>query len=56
MFPLIKDDELWMGVTIHSGDREFRVPDHYPLNAAAGELTRTESSTFALRAFAGGLT
>ena len=23
-----------MGVTIHSGDREFRVPDHYPLNAA----------------------
>jgi Adenine-specific methyltransferase EcoRI len=33
-FPLIKDDRLWMGVTIHSGDREFRVPDHYPLNAA----------------------
>lgn len=23
-----------MGATIHSGDREFRVPDHYPLNAA----------------------
>ena len=23
-----------MGVTIHSGDREFRVPDHYPLSAA----------------------
>jgi hypothetical protein len=23
-----------MGVTIHSGDREFRVPEHYPLNAA----------------------
>jgi hypothetical protein len=33
-FPLIKDDKLWMGVTVHSGDREFRVPDHYPLNAA----------------------
>lgn len=33
-FPLIKADRLWMGVTIHSGDREFRVPDHYPLNAA----------------------
>ena len=33
-FPLIKADKLWMGVTIHSGDREFRVPDHYPLNAA----------------------
>ena len=23
-----------MGVSIHSGDREFRVPDHYPLKAA----------------------
>ncbi|MEN6520925.1 MAG: adenine-specific methyltransferase EcoRI family protein [Armatimonadota bacterium] len=34
IFPLIKADNLWMGVTIHSGDREFRVPDHYPLNAA----------------------
>lgn len=34
IFPLIKDNKLWLGVTIHSGDREFRVPDHYPLNAA----------------------
>lgn len=34
VFPLIKADKLWMGVTIHNGDREFRVPDHYPLNAA----------------------
>jgi hypothetical protein len=34
IFPLIQADKLWMGVTIHSGDREFRVPDHYPLNAA----------------------
>lgn len=34
VFPLIQADRLWMGVTIHSGDREFRVPDHYPLQAA----------------------
>jgi len=34
IFPLIKENKLWLGVTIHSGDREFRVPDHYPLNAA----------------------
>lgn len=33
-FPLIKDDKLWLGPSITSGDREFRVPDHYPLNAA----------------------
>ncbi len=35
IFPLIKANKLWMGVTIHSGDREFRIPDHYPLNAAS---------------------
>ena len=38
VFPLIKADKLWMGVTIHSGDREFRVPDHYPLNAAGSRV------------------
>ena len=25
---------MWLGASIHSGDREFRVPDDYPLNAA----------------------
>lgn len=34
VFPLIKDNRLWLGPTISSGDREFRVPDSYPLNAA----------------------
>ena len=38
VFPLIMADKLWMGVTIHSGDREFRVPDHYPLNAAGSRI------------------
>ncbi len=34
IFRLIKDNKLWLGVSIHGGDREFRVPDSYPLNAA----------------------
>lgn len=34
IFALIKDNKLWMGYSIHSGDREFRVPDDYPLNAS----------------------
>jgi len=34
MFPLIKTNKLWLGPSIHSGDREFGVPDYYPLNAA----------------------
>lgn len=34
VFPLFKDNKMWMGESIHSGDREFGVPDHYPLEAA----------------------
>ena len=35
IFPLIKDNKLWLGASIHSGDREFRVPDSYPLAASS---------------------
>lgn len=34
VFPLIRDNKLWIGPSIHSGDRKFNVPDNYPLNAA----------------------
>lgn len=34
IFTLIKDGKVWLGESIHSGDREFGVPDHYPLQAA----------------------
>ena len=34
IFPLVMNNEIWMGISIHSGDREFRVPDYYPLNAS----------------------
>ena len=34
IFPLIKDNKMWYGQSISSGDREFRVPDHYPLHSA----------------------
>jgi len=34
VFPLIRSNELWLGQSISSGDREFRVPDSYPLDAA----------------------
>ena len=33
-FPLIKENKIWMGPSIHSGDREFGVPKDYPLRAA----------------------
>ena len=34
IFKLIKENKLWIGKTIHSGDRKFGVPDDYPLSAA----------------------
>lgn len=34
IFKLIKENKVWLGESIHSGDREFRVPEHYPLEAA----------------------
>ena len=37
-FQLIKNNMLWLGASIHSGDREFRVPDDYPMNAAGQRI------------------
>ena len=34
VFPLFMRNDLWMGESIHSGDREFGVPKEYPLDAA----------------------
>ena len=34
IFPRFKERKMWMGCSIKSGDREFRVPNDYPLKAA----------------------
>lgn len=34
VFPLIQGNKMWYGCSITGGDREFRVPDDYPLDAA----------------------
>lgn len=34
VFPLIKENKIWYGPSISSGDREFGIPDEYPLTAA----------------------
>ncbi|MBP5405842.1 adenine-specific methyltransferase EcoRI family protein [bacterium] len=33
-FPLIMNNKVWIGPSVHSGDRAFYVPDDYPLSAA----------------------
>ena len=38
IFPYIKDNKLWLGASIHSGDREFGVPENYPLTAASSRI------------------
>lgn len=34
VFPLIQENKLWMGHSIHSGDRKFYIPDDYPMKAS----------------------
>lgn len=34
VFPFFRDNKVWYGESIRSGDRKFYVPDSYPLNAA----------------------
>ena len=38
VFPLFKSNLMWLGPSITSGDREFRVPDSYPLTAAGSRV------------------
>lgn len=38
VFRLIRDNKMWLGQSISSGDREFRVPDSYPLEAAGWRI------------------
>ncbi|MCC8119943.1 MAG: adenine-specific methyltransferase EcoRI family protein [Bacteroidales bacterium] len=38
VFPLFKENKIWLGPSISSGDREFGVPDWYPLEAAGWRI------------------
>ena len=42
VFPLFKNNQIWFGASIHSGDREFEVPKDYPLYASG---CRVDEST-----------
>lgn len=37
-FQWIQNDKMWLGCSIHSGDREFQVPEDYPLEAAGSRI------------------
>ena len=38
IFPLFQKKQMWYGPSIRSGDREFRVPDDYPVTAAGSRV------------------
>ena len=38
VFPKIMANLIWLGASIHSGDREFEVPQEYPLNASGWRI------------------
>lgn len=38
VFPLIKSNRMWLGESIHSGDREFGIPNEYPLTASGWRI------------------
>ena len=38
IYKLIKENKIWLGASIHSGDREFGVPKDYPLTAASSRI------------------
>jgi hypothetical protein len=38
IFPLFQQNQMWYGPSIRSGDREFRVPDEYPITAAGSRV------------------
>ena len=41
LFPLIMQNKIWMGASIHSGDRKFWVPDNYELQSAGCGVDET---------------
>ena len=45
IFPLIQRDQVWLGPSSHSGDREFEIPSSYPLEAA-GSRTDDEGRRY----------
>ena len=40
VYKQFKENKMWFGVSIHSGDREFGVPDYYPLKASGWRIDK----------------
>lgn len=45
-FQLIMKNQMWLGSTIHGGDREFEVPIDYPIKAAGWRIDKETGRKF----------
>ena len=46
IFPLIKDNKLWLGVSMNGSNRYFQVPDDYPLTEKTGKIVDGKKYAF----------
>ena len=46
IFPLIKENKLWLGVSMNGSNRYFRVPDEYPLTESTGKVVDGKKYAF----------
>ena len=46
IFPLIKDNNMWLGLTMNGSNRYFQVPDSYPLTEKSGKMENGKKYAF----------
>lgn len=46
IFPLIKDNKMWLGVSMNGSNRYFQVPDDYPLTEKTGKIVDGKKYAF----------
>lgn len=46
VFPRIKNNELWLGITMNGSNRYFQVPDDYPLTEKTGKIENGKKYAF----------
>jgi len=46
IFPLIKENKLWLGISMNGSNRYFQVPDDYPLTEKTGKIETGKKYAF----------
>lgn len=46
LFPLLKDNKMWLGLSMNGSNRYFQVPDNYPLTEKTGKIENGKKYAF----------